>query len=267
MKTSVITCLGKSVSVYESGDPNHPAILMVHGNSSHSGFFGPMISLLESGYHVVTLDLPGHNRSDVWETEDFTRENFALLFNAVLDHFHISQAHAFGFSMGGYILLESFDLVPAIKSLAIAGNPVLGSVADFPEAFYFNDDSALFLQGILNEDEIERIYNSTIRLKGDYLKSEIMDSIRNTSPSFRDGCMHLAQQTGDEIVRVNSFEGPITIIHAADDLVIRLDYLERLKLTNLWEQKIQIIPDSGHFMTCEKPVELVKLLDRFWTSN
>ena len=267
MKTTSLTILGKSVKVYESERTDLPTLLMIHGNSSHSGFFKPLISLLESKYHIITLDLPGHNGSDAWKKEDFTRENFAQLFNSVLDHFKIIEAHAFGFSMGGYLLLECFDLVPAIQTLAIAGNPLLSSVADFPGAFYFNDDAALFLKGNLSDDEIERIYNGTIRLRGDYLKSEIMESIRNTSPSFRDGCMFLAQQTGDEISRVNNFSGSIAIIHAADDLVIQKEYLEKLKLRNLWEQKIQVIPDCGHFMICEKPGELASLLDRFFAEN
>ena len=100
-----------------------------------------------------------------------------------------------------------------------------------------------------------------------YSKYEIMESIRNTSPSFRDGCMFFAQQTGNEIERVNNFDGPIAIIHAADDLVIRLEYLEKLMLRNLWEQKIQVIPNTDHFMICEKPKELASLLDRFFTEN
>ena len=79
--------------------------------------------------------------------------------------------------------------------------------------------------------------------------------------------MFLAQNTGDEISRVNNFSGPITFIHAADDLVIRKEYLENLSLRNLWEQKIQIISDCGHFMICEKPDELAVLLDRFWAAN
>ena len=66
---------------------------------------------------------------------------------------------------------------------------------------------------------------------------------------------------------MNNFSGSIAIIHAADDLVIQKEYLEKLKLRNLWEQKIQVIPDCGHFMICEKPGELASLLDRFFAEN
>ena len=144
MKSSFIKCLGKSIAVYEYGNDSHPAILMIHGNSVHSGFFIPLIRLLESQYHIITLDLPGHKHSDAWEKHNFNRKNLALLINLVLEHFKIKEVNAFGFSMGGFILLESFDLVPAIKKLSIAGHPPLSSMEDMQAAYYLNKDSALF---------------------------------------------------------------------------------------------------------------------------
>lgn len=267
MKTSVIACLGRSVALYEYGSATHPAVLMIHGNSVHSGFFMPLIRLLEPKYYIITLDLPGHNQSGAWEKDEFSRENLALLFNSVLDHFKISEVMAFGFSMGGFMLLESFDLVPAIRKIAIAGHPPLRSVEDMPDAYNLNEDSALFLQGPLSENEIERLYNAVIRINDSHIKSEIVESIRKTSPAFREGCMNIAQHAGDQIARLNQFQGPVAIIHAVDDLAIRSEYLEKLQLRNLWEQKIQLIPGSGHFIIAEKPFELAALLDRFFVAD
>ncbi len=263
MKQSFITCLNKSIALYESGSAVNPPVLLIHGNSVHSGFFSPLTCLLESRYHILTLDLPGHNQSEAWDKEDFTRENLALLFNAVLDYFGVVEVAAFGFSMGGFLLLESFDLVPAINKIAIAGHPPLTSVADMTDAYYLNEDSALFLKGILSENEIERLYHAVIRIDNDQLKSEIKDSIRKTSPSFRDGCMNLAQHSGDQIDRLKRFQGPIAIIHADGDLAVQLPYLEKLRIRNLWEQKIQVVEGCGHFIITEKPLELAALLDRF----
>ena len=264
MKTAFITCLEKPVALFEFGDVSNPALLFIHGNSIHSGFLIPMIRLLEPKYHIITLDLPGHNLSGAWEKEDFCRENLALLFNSVLDYFNIREVDAFGFSMGGFILLECFDLIPAIKKIAIAGQPPLHSAADMPEAYYLNENSSLFLQGPLSEDEIERIYTYVIRTKNDYLKSEIKASIRNTSPSFREGSLRIAQNTGDQISKLNQLMPPIAVIHAMDDLAIRGEYLKKLQIKTLWEQKIQLIPDCGHLCIVEKPQELAIMLDLFF---
>lgn len=264
MKQSFITCLGKSVTLFEFGFTTNPSVLMIHGNSAPSVFLIPLIRLLEPKYHIVTLDLPGHNQSEAWRREDFKRENLALLFNSVLDHFKIKEVNAFGFSMGGFMLLESFDLVPAIKKIAIAGHPPLTSVGDMQQAYYLNEDSALYLQGKLSEDEIERIYTAVIGIKDINLKSEIKESLRNTSPQFREGCLNLAQNTGDQIARLNKFKGPVAIIHATEDKAVQFEYLQKLNIKNLWEQKIHLVPDSGHFIIAEKPVELAALLGQFF---
>jgi pimeloyl-ACP methyl ester carboxylesterase len=267
MKTSSITFLGKPVTLYESGSTTHPALLMIHGNSAPSYFLIPLIHLLESKYHIITLDMPGHNQSGAWEKEDFTRANLALLFNSVLDKFQIKEVNAFGFSMGGFILLETFDLLPAIKKLAIAGHPPLKSVADMQEAYYLNEDSALYLQGTLSEAEIERIYTAVIGIQDEKLKFEIKESLRNTSPLFREGCMNLAQHTSDQIARLNQFPVLIDIIHAIEDKAVKLEYLQKLQIQNLWEQKIQLVPDCGHFIIAEKHEELAELLDRFFKES
>ena len=267
MKPSFITCLGKPVALYESGSAEQPAVFMVHGNSVHSGFFLPLIRLLESRYHLITFDIPGHNQSGAWEAEDFSRENLALLFNSVLEHFKIKEANAFGFSMGGFMLLESFDLVPAIKKIALAGHPPLHSMGDMPDAYYLNEDSSLFLQGSLSEEEIERLFNAVIRINDPDLKNEITGSIRNTSPLFREGCVNMVQRTGDQIARLDQFKGQLAVIHALEDKAVRWEYLKKLQLQNLWEQKIQLVPESGHFIISEKPAELAALLVRFFAEG
>ena len=265
MKTIFINCLKKRVSVFEFGDASNPNILLIHGNSAHSGFFMPMIRLLEKNYHVITLDLPGHRESEAWDKEDFTRENLAILFNSVVDYFNIKKVDAFGFSMGGLILLECFDLMPTIRKLAVAGHPPLSSVADMTKAYNLNEDTSLYLQGPLSEDEVERIYNAVIAIDDIQLKSEIKDALLETKPSFREGCLNLAQHVGNQIARLNQFQNPITVIHAENDLAIPFDYLKKLQIKNLWKQKIQLISGSGHFMIAEKPAELASILDQFFS--
>ncbi len=267
MKTASITCFGKSVSLYEFGDITNPALLLIHGNSAHSGFFIPLIRLLEPKYHIITLDLPGHRQSEAWEKESFSRENLAELFNSVLGYYKITEVDALGFSMGGLILLECFDLIPAIRKIAVAGHPPLTSVADMPKAYYLNEDSSLYLQGHLSEDEVERVYNAVIGINDKKIKGEIKKALLETSPSFREGCLLIAQNVSNQIVKLNRLHNPIAIIHAKEDVAIQYEYLRKLQIENLWKQKIQLIPNCGHFMIIEKPVELANILSWFFADS
>lgn len=265
MQSAFMNCLGKPIAVYEFGEVSNPALLFIHGNSAPSAFFLPLIHLLESKYHIVTLDLPGHNQSKEWEKEDFSIQNLSLLFNSVLDHFSIQEAAAFGFSMGGLLLLECFDLMPAIKKVAIAGHPPLSSVNDITQAYYLNEDVSLYLKGPLSDEEIERIYHAVIAIDNNNVKTAITDALRNTSPVFRESCTYIVNHVGDQVAKLNNLQVPIAIIHASKDQAIQWDYLDKLQIMNLWEQKIQLIPDCGHLCIIEKPEELAELLDRFFS--
>lgn len=255
----------KAVTLYEFGDPSNHALFFIHGNSVPASFFIPLIRLLEAKYYIITLDLPGHRQSEAWEKEDFTPKNLASLFNSILDYFNIKEADAFGFSMGGLILLECFDLMPAVLKLAVAGHPPLSSAADMPEAYHLSEDTSLILQGALTEEETERIYNALIAIDDIQLKSEIKQALIETSPSFREGCLQMALNVSNQITKLNQRPHPIAVIHAADDNAIQSEYLNNLQIHNLWEQKIQVIPECGHFMIGEKPVELAAILDRYFS--
>lgn len=253
--------------MYEYGNVSNPALLFIHGNSAPSVFFLPLIRLLESKYYIITLDLPGHNQSKEWEKEDFSTENLSLLFNTVLEYFHIREADAFGFSMGGLLLLECFDSMPAIKKLAIAGHPPLSSADDLAQAYNLNEDVSLYLKGPLTDAEIERIYNAVIAIDNKQVKNEIKKALRETSPAFREGCTDIVTHVTNQVTKLNNSKVPVALIHATQDQAIQSDYLYKLQIKNLWEQKIQLIPDCGHLCIIEKPEDLAKVLDRFFAQN
>lgn len=267
MRMDSVSVFGKSVSIYESGEKTSQAILLIHGNSVDSTFQKPLICQLESDFYVITLDLPGHLHSDPWDKELFSRESFGTLFRTVLQKLNVHQTSAFGFSMGGFLLLECFDLIPEIKKLAINGHPPLQSVADMPAAHFLNDDSSLFLQGYLGDDEIERIYNSVVRINDQELKLKIKESMASTSPSFREGCLKVAMETRNQVEAINNSDVPVALILGSNDPVIRIDYLNNLKIKNLWNKKIQIIQDCGHYTMVEKPKELASVLSSFFKDD
>ena len=74
-------------------------------------------------------------------------------------------------------------------------------------------------------------------------------------------------QAGDQVARLQSFKGETAIIHPADDKAVRADYYESLPQGLVWNDTIQTIGNSGHFVIIEQPAELAKILDRFFTGN
>ena len=55
---------GLNVFYREAGDPQAPAVLLLHGFPSSSHMYRNLIPLLADRYHVVAPDLPGFGFSD-----------------------------------------------------------------------------------------------------------------------------------------------------------------------------------------------------------
>jgi pimeloyl-ACP methyl ester carboxylesterase len=109
---------GVAVRVAESGLPDAPPVLLVHGWGASiymwRAWFAP---LAERGYRVVALDLPGHGLSDKPSEEG--RYRLGALVETVREVIAIAglrRPHVVAQSMGGTIALD----------LAVSGDPALG---------------------------------------------------------------------------------------------------------------------------------------------
>jgi pimeloyl-ACP methyl ester carboxylesterase len=107
-----------AVRVAESGSPDAPAVLLVHGWGASiymwRDWFAPLAA---SGYRAVALDLPGHGLSDKPAEEGRYRlESLVATVREVIEVAGLRRPHVVAQSMGGTIALD----------LAVSGNPALG---------------------------------------------------------------------------------------------------------------------------------------------
>lgn len=98
-----------NIPIYYNTFGNGPAIVLLHGFLESSTMWNPLISALSKNKTVVTLDFPGHGKSDVF-AETHTMELLAEIVNELLKHLQISQATFVGHSMGGYVALAFAEL-------------------------------------------------------------------------------------------------------------------------------------------------------------
>lgn len=83
-------------------NPDKPVILFLHGFMGNIDEFDQAIKLLSDEFSYLTLDLPGHGKTQVLGGDEcYTMENTAHALINLLDELNINQCFLVGYSMGG----------------------------------------------------------------------------------------------------------------------------------------------------------------------
>lgn len=119
----------KDLFVYERGKEHSQTILFLHGSGSSSIMWLKHIAVLESSFHCIAPDLPGHGRSNQieWTNLDHVSDIIAELIKSKSK----GKVHVVGLSLGGsliYKLLEKYpDLLDKVIIDGASAVPIKGS--------------------------------------------------------------------------------------------------------------------------------------------
>ena len=88
------------------GNPDKEVIIFLHGFMGNCHEFDETIKLLSDDFYCLTIDLPGHGKTQVLGGDDcYTMANTAQGLINLLDKLKISQCFLVGYSMGGRLAL------------------------------------------------------------------------------------------------------------------------------------------------------------------
>ena len=96
---------GHRITYRHAGDSGLPVVLLVHGLTSSSATWDPVIPALAEHAHVVAPDLLGHGRSDKPEA-DYSLGALAALLRDLLERLGHDRATVVGHSLGGGVALQ-----------------------------------------------------------------------------------------------------------------------------------------------------------------
>ncbi|MFM7363383.1 MAG: 2-succinyl-6-hydroxy-2,4-cyclohexadiene-1-carboxylate synthase [Cuspidothrix sp.] len=86
-------------------NPNQPIILFLHGFMGNIDEFDQTIKLLFDNFSYLTLDLPGHGKTQVSDDQNYTMTSTAQAIINLLDQLNIDKCFLIGYSMGGRLAL------------------------------------------------------------------------------------------------------------------------------------------------------------------
>ncbi len=94
----------KGKNIYYKSQGKGQAIVLLHGFMEDKSMWEKIARALSSGFNVITVDLPGHGRSEC-VSDIHTMDMMAVAVNKVLRDLEVKHCVMIGHSMGGYVTL------------------------------------------------------------------------------------------------------------------------------------------------------------------
>lgn len=124
--TTTCTLHGHTVAYREAGDPDAPAVVLIHGMAGSSSAWRDALPGLAEHAHVIAPDLLGHGRSDK-PAGDYSLGNHASLVRDLMAQLGLERATIIGQSLGGGVALQfAYQYPEACERLVLVNSGGLG---------------------------------------------------------------------------------------------------------------------------------------------
>lgn len=105
MRNAEVSMHGHRITYREAGDPHLPVLLLVHGITSSSATWDPVIPALSEHAHVIAPDLLGHGESDK-PRADYSLGALASGLRDLLERLGHDRVSVVGHSLGGGVAMQ-----------------------------------------------------------------------------------------------------------------------------------------------------------------
>lgn len=105
MEHTEVRLHGHRLAYRVAGDPGLPVVLLIHGITSSSATWDPIIPALAQQAHVIAPDLLGHGNSDK-PRADYSLGAFASGLRDLLEHLGHERVTVVGHSLGGGVAMQ-----------------------------------------------------------------------------------------------------------------------------------------------------------------
>lgn len=256
----------QTIALYQKGSGD-TVLFFVQGNSSSAELFGRQFySNLADKFRLVAVDLPGHGHSAYANDPEqtYTIGGFGEIISGVADYLKLENVIYIGHSLGGHIILQSWDKFSSLKGLVVFGSTPFGVPPVLDKAFYPHPALNNFFTTGFSEEVVE-IWAASLLKPGSRIPDFIPGNIRNTDPLVRKivGESIPKGLIRDELKLAEELKVPLAILHGEDDQLINSEYLEELSIAMLWRNKIHYIPDAGHSPQWENADKFNALIEEY----
>ncbi|WP_157961636.1 alpha/beta fold hydrolase [Acuticoccus kandeliae] len=234
------------------GNPNGPAILLVHGwAQSSESWSQQMGGSLARKYNIVAMDMRGHGKSEapadkrLYQSGDLMADDVA----AVIRAYRLRRPVLVAWSYGGVVV---GDYLAKYGDGNVAGVVTVGAIIG------------------LGTPELSTLSRaSTMATLGAALRLPFNSKLKGVVPRFFGTPGHVRRafigRKVDHSDTYKSLTKPLLVIHGANDAIVSPDVADYFKVVQP-RAKVLIFDKSGHFPFAEEPerfnAELSAFVDR-----
>jgi pimeloyl-ACP methyl ester carboxylesterase len=227
------------------------AIIFVHGWTCDETSWQEQVPAFSKQYRVITLDLPGHGKSDLPKDGKFSMALFARAVEAVRSEAKVERAVFVGHSMGTPVIRTYATMYPSrVAGLVLVDGLVQVAGAAPP----FTPPPMIGAEGLKAREKMVRgMFGPATTPK---LQEHILKMMLGTKEAAAAGAM---TATWDQSwVKNNAITVPVLGVYAERPLA------SREAITRIFPKvEYHEILGSAHFLMMEKPDEFNRLMSAF----
>lgn len=250
-----------SLHYYTAGDPSKEAIIFLHPAYGDHTCFHHQFNVFAEDYHVISLDMPGHGKSQVRGGNVGIDATVGLVAEILAAEGH-AGAHLVGVSLGSLMAQAVAHKFPQlVKSVTICGGySIFGDSSAITKAQKREIVKAFFLI-LFNMDGFRRyvIKNTNVVETEREVYYKAMQKFTRRSLPVMSGMSKILDKTSQTLPQ------RLLILAGEHDLSILLSHAKawQKRQTNA---QLQVIPNAGHCANMDNPAEVNRVVREFLSS-
>ncbi len=268
-----------SLHVVEGGDPlrSNGSVLFLHGWPESWAAYELTMHQLADSMHVVAIDLPGIGWSE-GKVAANDKVTLARYVNGAISALSLKNVTLVGHDVGGLIAYAYLRAYPgelaraAIMSVAIPGVDPWSAVVANPRLWHFAFHSVPELPEKLVGPQVEAYFSYfydafsgpagvSDKLRHQFVKAYGRLTALHTGFEWHRALEHDAVE--NRVMMKRPVTTPVLYVRGEREPVEIDVYIKGLKAAGLENIEAAIIPNAGHFVPAEQPLELAALLRQF----
>ncbi len=253
---------------YEVEGEGEPLIFL-HGWGVDKRIWRQQTKHFSNSYKVLTIDLPGHGKSD-WQKISLGAMAFEV--KVILDYLKISQAIVIASSMSGMMALKLYQLAPEkIKKFSFVGSlPKFSKSKDFPHGLDVKKIRKLAGQLKTAYPSIVDIFFRSLFSKEERASRRfkwIQRFRQNVDIPLEPALAEYLDMIEHEDLReiLKNIQVPVQFINGTEDEICSAEAVKHMKEL-VPNARFDFFEKCGHFPFLSKPYEFNEILESFLKS-